>query len=264
VSAKRDFSTISPSARSLLLVKAQTKIPYARQAAELLFGGEAVSRAREDAASNPAAAARQRHFELRARSLDEALAMRGATRVLELAAGLSMRGLAMAEREGVVYFDTDLAEVATTKAELARHLHPAPLAGALHVRALDALDTHAFRATVDAIPSGPLAIVHEGFLMYLRDEEKARLAASVREALLARGGAWITADIYVRVTTHLHRDEQTQKFLDRHNVEENKFASFAAAAAFFTAQGFALAAGLRSPDDPWPVRETWVLEPRCA
>lgn len=262
MSAARDFSTISPTARALLLAKAQTTIPYAREAAELLFGAEAVSRARDDATSNPAIAGRQRHFELRERSIDEALAMRGAMRVLELAAGFSLRGLAMAECEGVVYIDTDLAEIATAKADLVARLHPAPLAGALHVRALDALDTRAFRAMVDGIPAGPLAIVHEGLLMYLDDEEKARLAANVREALVARGGAWITADVYVRGPTRMYRDEQTQSFLDRHNVEENKFASFAAAASFFTAQGFALAAGLRSPADPWPVRETWVFEPR--
>jgi len=34
----RDFSTISPSAKSLLLVKSQTSLPFARQAAELLWG----------------------------------------------------------------------------------------------------------------------------------------------------------------------------------------------------------------------------------
>lgn len=262
MSDARDFSSVSPSARALLLVKAQTSIPYAREAAEVLFGADAIVKAREDAASNPAVAGRQHHFELRARSIDEALAMQGATRVLELAAGLSLRGLAMAEREGIVYIDTDLAEIAATKARLVARLHPGPLTGALDVRALEALDTRAFRATVKDIPAGPLAIVHEGFLMYLDEDEKARLAANVREALVARGGVWITADVYVRGPTRVHREQQTQQFLDRHNVEDNKFASFAAAASFFTAQGFALAAGLRSPEDPWPVRETWVLEPR--
>jgi O-methyltransferase involved in polyketide biosynthesis len=262
VSGGRDFSTVSPSARSLLLVKAQTTLPYAREAAELLFGAEAVAKAREETASNPAMAGRQRHFELRARSLDEALAVRSATRVLELAAGLSFRGLAMAEREGVVYVDSDLPELAATKADLARRLHPAPLAGVLRVDALNALDAEAFRAAVAAIPAGPLAVVHEGLLMYLSAEEKALLASNVREALRARGGWWITADVYVRTSVRVPRDEKTQRFLEQHNVEENKFASFADAAAFFAAEGFTLAAGLRSPEDPWPVRETWVLEAR--
>ncbi len=257
----RDFSTISPSARALLLVKAQTTLPYARAAAELLFGAEAVAKAGEEAASNPAVLGRQRHFELRARSIDEALRSCEATRVLELAAGLSLRGLAAAEQEGVVYVDTDLPEMVTTKTGLIAQLHPAKLAGELQVQALDALDATAFRATVASIAPGPLAVVHEGLLMYLSGEEKARLAESVREALLERGGCWVTADVYVRGPAHVRRDEQTQRFLDQHKVEENKFASFAAAASFFAGQGFKVVSGLRSADDPWPVRETWVLEP---
>jgi hypothetical protein len=98
--------------------------------------------------------------------------------------------------------------------------------------------------------------------MYLSNEEKARLAAHVREALAVRGGCWVTADVYVRGPTHVHRDEQTQRFLEQHKVEQNKFESFAAAASFFEAQGFKVAGGLRSTEDPWPVRETWVLEPQ--
>jgi len=46
----------------------------------------------EEAAASHAVLGRQRHFELRARSIDQALRMRNGTRVLELAAGLSMRG----------------------------------------------------------------------------------------------------------------------------------------------------------------------------
>jgi len=97
--------------------------------------------------------------------------------------------------------------------------------------------------------------------MYLSDEEKVRLAANVREALVERGGWWVTADVYVRGPTRVHRDGQTQRFLDQHKVEQNKFASFAAAASFFEAQDFKVVSGLRSPEDPWPVRETRVLEP---
>lgn len=262
VRVARDFSTISPSARALLLVKSQTTLPYARATAELLFGTEAVAKAGSDAAASPAILGRQRHFELRARSIDEALRMRNATRVLELAAGLSMRGLATAEQDGMVYVDTDLPEMAATKAALITQLHPATLGGELRVQALDALDATAFRAMVGTIPSGMLAIVHEGLLMYLSDEEKARLASHVRTALLERGGWWMTADVYVRGPTHVHRAAETQRFLDQHKVEENKFTSFAAAASFFEAQGFTVVAGVRSPEEPWPVRETWVLEPR--
>jgi len=262
MSDQRDFSTISPSARSLLLVKSQTSLPFAREAAELVWGAEYVAEAHRKADATPGAAARRRHFELRAQSVDEALRELGATRVLEIAAGLSFRGLAMASRSDVFYLDTDLPEMATLKADLVAKLHPGPLPGKLFVRALDALDAEAFRAAIADIPQGPLAIVHEGLLMYLNDAEKARLAASVRGALLERGGAWITADVYVRSSAPVFREERTKKFLEEHRVEENKFADFGAAEAYFMGCGFTITRRLSPSTDPWRVRETWVLMPR--
>ncbi len=131
------------------------------------------------------------------------------------------------------------------------------------MRALDVLDAGAFRDAVALPPQGPLAIVHEGLLMYLDDAEKGALAASVREALRARGGAWITADVYVRSALQPRRDARTARFLEQHRVEEKKFADFGAAAAFFERAGFDVARRLEPGDDPWPVRQTWVLEPRA-
>ncbi len=263
MSSQRDFSTISPSAKSLLLVKSQTNLPFARQAAELLWGAAYVEAAHQKADATPGAAQRRGHFEIRARSVDDALRELGATRVLELAAGLSFRGLTMASRGDVFYLDTDLPEIATLKADLVARLHPGPLLGKLSVRALDALDAEAFRAAVSDIPQGPLAIVHEGLLMYLNDAEKARLAASVRAALLERGGAWVTADVYVRSDVQPFRDERTKKFLEEHRVEDNKFSDFAAAEAYFNANGFTITHRLSPSTDPWRVRETWVLVPRA-
>ena len=102
---------------------------------------------------------------------------------------------------------------------------------------LNALDPEAFRAAVDLLASGPITVVQEGLLMYLDEAEKAALAANVRAALLARGGAWITADVYVRSALQPQRDERTAKFLQEHRVEERKFADFAAASALFESQG---------------------------
>jgi len=259
MTAPRDYSTISPSARQLLLVKAQTSLPFARQAAELVFGSEAVEVAARDAAGNPGAGPRRRHFELRARSIDQLLGELAATRVLELASGLSFRGLAMAARAGVHYLDTDLPALAELKAGLVAQLHPAPLAGTLRVQALDALDPTAVAAAVRSLPPGPVAIVHEGLLMYLDDAEKARLAANLRAALVERGGHWVTADIYVRSERHLFREDHAKRFLEDHEVEERKFADWSAAEAFFTDQGFAIERRLAPSDDPLRVRETWAM-----
>jgi len=255
----RDYSSISPSAKSLLLVKAQTGLPYARAAAEMLFGAEAVQAAARETAASPGAALRVRHFEARARSLDRTLSELGARNVIEVAAGMSFRGLAMAAEEGVFYLDTDLPAIADIKADLAARLHPGPLAGTFAIRALDALDTAAFRAAVGEMPPGPICIVHEGLLMYLDAAEKTRLAGSVRETLLERGGAWVTADIYVKSAVPVYREERTKQFLERHHVDDNKFDDWAAAEAFFAECGFDVKSRDPVASDPWRVRETWVL-----
>jgi hypothetical protein len=98
--------------------------------------------------------------------------------------------------------------------------------------------------------------------MYLDDAEKGRLAASVRAALLARGGWWVTADVYVRSDAPTLRDERTRKFLEAHRVEERKFASYEAAEEFFTGHGFDILRRVPPPADPWPTRQTWALTPR--
>jgi O-methyltransferase involved in polyketide biosynthesis len=261
MTAARDFSTISPSARSLLMVKAQTSLPFARQAAELLWGASAVEEAERETVATPWAVGRRFHFEQRARSIDAAIESLGSTRILELAAGLSFRGLDIAARRAdVIYLDTDLPQMAATKADLVRRMHPEPLKGTLLVNPLNALDSEAFRASVDLLPSASVAVVQEGLLMYLDEAEKAALATNVRAALLARGGAWITADVYVRSALQPQRDERTAKFLQEHRVEEKKFADFAAATAFFKSQGFSLVHRISPEADPWPVRQTWVLE----
>src|ERR1041385_1620049 len=95
MATSRDFSTISPSAYSLLVMRAQTGLPFARKAAEIALGAEGVAAETARLSAIPGAELRRRHFEERYRSIDALLAEAGATRVLELAAGLSFRGPAL-------------------------------------------------------------------------------------------------------------------------------------------------------------------------
>lgn len=261
VTAARDYSTISPSAHSLLVMRAQTGLPFARQAAELLLGADGVATAIARLTAIAGSDLRCAHFEARYRSIDTLLAESGATRVLEIAGGLSFRGLALAQRAPVVYLDTDLPAMAETKARIVAALDAGPLVGDLRVQALDALDAEGFRAAIDELPPGALAIVNEGLLMYLDPDEKRRLAAHIRDALTARGGVWITADIYLRVASdgRIGMDDRLREFLAAHKVEEQKFDSRAAAEAFFTEAGFAIQRRLSPAPDP--VRESWVLAP---
>ncbi len=69
-------------------------------------------------------------------------------------------------------------------------------------------------------------------------------------------------DVYVRLPAEYepHRDARTIAFLERHRVEENKFADWAAAAQFFEGEGFVVASKSSGVEDGAShTRETWVL-----
>jgi O-methyltransferase involved in polyketide biosynthesis len=259
-SVTRDYSSISPSALSLLLMKAQSEIPYAKEAATALWGDVAPSEL-SDALAEENARRRLRHFVSRYKSLDQLLAASGCTNVLELAAGLSFRGLDLARNSSVFYIDTDLPEIAALKSDLIAKLHAQACHGTLRVRALNALDAVGFEATVKAFPAGPIAIANEGLLVYLDEREKAQLAANVRAALRTRGGVWLTADVYIQNPGGSAPNVsygRSRAFLDTHRVEQNKFADWSAAERFFTSHGFAITQKL-AHEHPLHVRESWAL-----
>ena len=254
----RDFSTISPSARWLLLAKSHSDVPFAREVAEIVCGPESVAAAAQPGSIQ--AAMRQQHFVLRARSIDEALDGVGAKSVVEIAAGFSFRGLARASRDAVHYLDTDLPELIELKRDVLARLAPGPLVGTYRVEPLDAMDAAAFARAVASLPDGPVTIVQEGLLMYLDDDEKARLAATIRSTLVTRGGRWITADIYLRREGVAPRETHVEKFIAEHRVEEQKFASWDAAETFFRDAGFKIEHRLVGTAHPDLMRQTWILD----
>lgn len=233
----RNFSSVSPSARVLLLLKGHTTISYARQAAELIQYPEPF--APDFSNRQPGFWIRVMHFEARYWSINQLLAdllpaadagttspsptpaadAGQATNILELSSGFSFRGLALAADYPVHYIDSDLPEVIATKQQLVTALVSGqltepqaspPLRGQYELRPLNALDIPAFQAIVESLEPGPLRtsgnvprhgpliIVNEGLLMYLGKEEKQQLVRFIGKTLKERGGYWITADIYLR------------------------------------------------------------------
>jgi|GEM_PF-979769 len=262
--APRDYSTISPSALSLLVMKSGSSIAFAKEAAALLWKDGRIPDELAHALTEENARRRLRHFENRYRSLDRLLSQAACPNVLEIGSGLSFRGLELARTTPTHYVDTDLPALATLKAELVAQLHPAPLAGTLRVQPLDALDSKAFQRTVASMPDGPLAIANEGLLVYLNAREKARLAANVRGALAVRGGRWLTADVYLKnpggsaPTVGYGR---SRAFIDAHRIEQNKFSDWGEAERFFNGAGFDVVEKL-AHQHPLHVRESWALAVR--
>ncbi|MBJ6111161.1 hypothetical protein JAO73_19215 [Hymenobacter sp. BT523] len=242
----KDYSTISPSAKSLLLLKGYTNIPYAKETAALMPGAEVFDL--DFGAKDLWFWLRVMHFELRYWSIDQLLQLAGHKNILELSSGYSFRGLARcANDRSIHYIDTDLPEVIATKRDLLTQLqldqNPDPN---FELLPLNALEAPAFDRAVQRFGTGPLSIVNEGLLMYLGLEEKVRLCRTIHAILKQRGGCWITADVYVKRTAEMQielpQSAGERRFFEQHHIEENKFDSYDAARAFFAEQGFEVAA----------------------
>lgn len=240
-SNERDYSSISPSARSLLLLKGFTDIPFALEAAKLISRPNHYQP--DFSIKDLAFWARLLHFESRYKSINQLLANLPVQNILEISSGFSFRGLSSVLNKEVYYIDTDLPEVITTKLGLLDDLlpHDAIPHGELETLALNALDEAAFTSIINHFPKGELVIVNEGLLVYLDTNEKRKLCSNIRKVLRQRGGYWITADIYVKSPNRLpglQMNDKLQEFFREHRIEENKFNSFEEAEAFFKTEGF--------------------------
>ena len=238
----RDFSTISSSAKSLLILKGITDIPFAREAAELISPAEEYTPYFEN--NDIGFWARVVHFEKRYKSIDQLLSEISIKNVLELSSGFSFRGLNAIKQSGMHYIDTDLPNVIATKKELLKALQSGAITDSqMEILPLNVLDENRFNEIIDHFPNGEIVIINEGLLVYLNTGEKEKLCSIIHDVLKKRGGYWITADIYIKnhhKKASLNMDDDLQQFFYQHHIEENKFESFEAAEIFFRKAGFTI------------------------
>ena len=138
-------------------------------------------------------------FEARYKSITQLIRKSGASQVLELASGYSLRGLDLTRAGSLCYVETDLRDVVATKLDLLEELRqrhdiaPTPL----HVvMAADALDIEQLRSAASVFDRcRPLMVLCEGLIGYLTREETGRLAETVRSLIGAFShGWWIVPD----------------------------------------------------------------------
>lgn len=282
----RDYSSISPSAKGLLLMKGLTDIPFMADAVKLVWGHGADA-ALDKKGQDTTFLKRLIHFEARYKAVNNLLESLGGDNILEISSGFSFRGLDRAlHYPQVTFIDTDLPGVIENKNDIINDLianRSLDLQGELLVMPMNALDEASVTETISHFPPGPLTILNEGLLVYFNTEEKKQLCHIIRQVLTERGGYWITADIYIRIDGVRTASDQFSQFLRSHNVEENKFESFEQAEAFFAEQGLKIhkkADGIQgqlsslkylSPDiidelsqqaaNMGRIRETWALVP---
>ena len=234
-----DFRRVSVTALVPAFARGEyTKIPWAKEMLTVLRDRGATL---SDSPWSDGTRGYASLFEARFRAVTRLVEEKGAAQVLELAAGLSPRGMELARR-GVVYVEADLAESMTLKREVVTAILGSVPQG-LHLCAASVIDRAQLLACCSPFDSGrPVAVTMEGLLRYLTFEEKAQLASNVHELLQRYAGWWITPDIHLRSWAERRSREYRENERERlgRDLDPNYFDDVDHARAFFEGCGFAV------------------------
>lgn len=190
-----DPNRISPTAKLTAYWRAQSRMAYAAEIAEAV-GAEQTAKKMMGAGVPEMTAFSVLSIVARYRSVNFALKESGLTNVLELACGLSPRGLEIARDQGI-YVGTDLPGISEETFPVFRKIASREKISEanLHYRVVNAMEADQLETAAAVFNAEPLAICNEGLLMYLSKEEKEIVAQNIRKVLLCHGGVWITPDI---------------------------------------------------------------------
>jgi len=197
-------SLISVTAKVAAYYRQFSDIPFAQEVARLIGADAAYEQIlREHGLERDKLTFYAPMFEARYKSLTQLIHQSGASQVLELASGYSLRGLDLTRGDAVQYVETDLPEVVAAKRGLledVRQQHAIRPSARHVVTAADALDLDQVRAAAAVFDRRqPVAVLCEGLIMYLSKTETEQLATNIHRLIGEfAGGSWITPDFTFR------------------------------------------------------------------
>ena len=195
-----EFEKISITAKLSAYYRQFSDIAFASEVAALIGAEQAYADlARDHGLNRDQLTSYAPMFEARYKSVSELIRKSGASQILEVACGYSMRALDLTRSGTLDYVETDLAGVISTKRELLdevrrrHHMAPSPRH---HVTIADALDLEQLREAARGFdPRQPLLVLCEGLMGYLTRAETERVARNIRDLLGNQGGgSWIVPD----------------------------------------------------------------------
>jgi len=246
-----EYSKISPTAKLTAYWKSLTDIPYAKEISDTI---DAEKGARQLMGDNLPMMARFSPImmEVRYKAIDAGLRKKQVSNIMELACGLSPRGLGLAANNKK-YVGTDLpdmlAEISPAINTIASRIGIQP--GLLNFETVNVLEKEQLEKASAQFNGERFAICNEGLLMYFNREEKAAMAKNVHSVLHQNGGCWITIDIAFgdirKKLMALASPESIEKFKGvmgtinsqtGRDIMGNDFKDEADATAFYEALGF--------------------------
>lgn len=195
INKENPHSKISPTAKITAYWKSLSDIPYAKEISDAI---DAEKGAREVVGDKLTLMGQFSPIimEVRYKAIDTGLRKNPVNNIMELACGLSPRGLALTAGNKK-YVGTDLPDMLAEAVPVINTI--AARIGIqsrlLQFETVNVLDKEQLEKAAAHFKGERFAICNEGLLMYLDMEEKAAMAKNVHSVLKRNGGYWITIDI---------------------------------------------------------------------
>jgi O-methyltransferase involved in polyketide biosynthesis len=209
-----DFAKISVTAKLAAHMRQFSDIPYAADIADLTRSRAAFDQLlRDHTLRAEDLTFYAPYFEARHKSIVAMIQRAGIGQILELATGLSPRGLQVTVDPRCYVVETDLDEILAEKrillAELQRR-YRLDVRNNHRLAAANALDLDQLCAAANYFKSGQrLLVVHEGLLQYLSSSETEQVARNIHHLLSRFGGMWITPDFSLKTDAAHATEAQT-------------------------------------------------------
>jgi len=188
-----NYTSIIPTAYITAYPRLFTDIPYSKPIFEAL---EKIRHSNDETplGENYKVVRLAPELEARYKLIDKLLDESSIQQVLELASGLSPRGLILTEKDfDTQYAELELKEMAQLKQSILGAISIPP--NNLHITPGNALRAEDFNAAIKSFDiSKRMAVLNEGLLRYLNFDEKTLVAKNVHSVLSRFGGIWITCD----------------------------------------------------------------------
>lgn len=237
-----DYIKIIPTAYLTAYPRTFTDIPYSQEIFALLerkLQNDTGYRVDEELKIQKLAPELEARFKL----INILMQRTGIVQILELASGLSTRGLDTVKDPKFKYVELDLRQMANTKIQLIEELAGSP--PNLHIVGGNALKASVLMRATDGFDHKKrLCVLNEGLLRYLNFTEKTRVARNIHRLLELFGGVWITSDITLQklLTTQDSITMPGKNAMISTSTEkdfiENSFANEKQAVTFFEDLGF--------------------------
>jgi O-methyltransferase involved in polyketide biosynthesis len=236
----KEFEKISPTAKLVAYSRTFTDIPFAKEIAIKSNAKQSFEEQTGDIRGSPI-------WEARYKVTDKIIKEHGITQVLEIAAGLSPRGLSMTRNSDVVYVATDLPQILEEEKEIAQSILAQSNESRpnLHFQAVNALDMESLSKAVTFFKKDKsLAVITEGLLPYFSMEEKQTLAKNIHKIFSEYSGCWITNEVYgknvLKKISELDNTAKNRLEHDEYNIfsGQNVFSDDDEIKRFFEKEGF--------------------------